>query len=135
MGVCLSVATKLQADWSDSKAAVGMMLCLNGKIYSAELYPTHQAFEARRMDTFGMYGLSSILESPGPGKLNLEDCQAYLEAVVESSRSTVGRANNSVLWGLSDPRLLAIEGSMAGASLEAGGAARPGFLYGLYLPR
>jgi hypothetical protein len=127
------LVAKIQPAVDDSARTVGMMFCLNGKIFSADLFASHAIYDQYRSELFRTYALSALVERVSPGVLDAELCQAFLAEVCGAQRIGVRADATGYLLALGGNALESAELVLPGFS--RGGVFQPGFVHGLYIPK
>jgi hypothetical protein len=128
------ITDKLDRSVENSSKVVGMMVWLNGKILSADIFANHQMFDEARMKLLRSYAVDLLLAGDGkPIPVDIAACKKFLQQIIAARRESTdkyGFGNSYQLTG-------GIQGYESGAGSFGGGqggAARAGFGHGTYKP-
>lgn len=111
----------------DTPRTIGLMVMINGKIYSTDLFSSHNNFEEFRPLLLRLYAVDAYLVGGNrrAQEVDLEGLQAYLNSVAVPPRQKIG-SDRTTAWYR--PATSAILG------MESGLDKHPGYLHGVYFP-
>lgn len=123
------IAARINANLDDSDQAVGMMFCIKGKVFSTDIFATHQLFDEFRLPLLRMYALSALIEPVPNGELEIGACADFLEPILVARRILMSKGIGGALYSVSAPGAYPVEIGLSDLALPSG------FVHGLYIPR
>jgi hypothetical protein len=130
-----ALTTTLDRSVENSSRTVGMMVWLNGKVLSADLFANHALFDESRMKLLRSYAVDAYLaKSTKIVPLDMAACNKFLAEILNAKRDVGDRNGFGNIYQIKNGKILGYESGGGGFGGGAGGAGRAGFGHGTYKP-
>jgi len=130
-----ALTDELDRSVENSSRTVGMMVWLNGKILTADVFANHALFDASRMKLLRSYAVDAYLAKDAKAvPVDIAACRKFLEAIVKSKREMGSKTDFGNLYQVQGGDISGYESGSGSFGGGAGGAGRAGFGHGNYRP-
>lgn len=129
------ITDELDRDVENSSRVVGMMVWLNGKIISADVFANHTLLDQSRMKLLRSYAADLVLaKNARPVPVDLALCKRFLAKIISARRDLKDSIALGNIYEIQGEGISGYESGTKGFGGGAGGAARAGFGHGTYKP-
>ncbi len=130
-----ALTDKLDQLVGNSSRVVGMMVWLDGKILSADVFANHSLFDASRMKLLRSYAVDfCLIKNPRNIPVDIPACQAFLVQVLSAKRDLDAKGDFGNIYEIRSGKVIGYESGAGNFGGGSGGAARAGFGHGTYKP-
>lgn len=119
----------------NSSRVVGMIVWLDGKILSADVFANHALFDQSRMKLLRSYALDLVLAKDAREiPVDIGACSRFLAKIISARRDLNGDVSLGNIYQIQGDGVVGYESGTKSFGGGAGGAARAGFGHGTYKP-